>query len=205
MFTPQIHLSIHSEYHSSSHRHYSADFTVPVINGRRPTLEQMSVPSLGEIPSEYDKSLQQHTGNMRYIVVHRDNEWHLAKANIQWFSQGGNRIHVHHDDEHVIDKMAFPVDPRMIAEDIEGATNLYPNETNDGWLFVHASQGHHEDHELNLMAAIDGLFQPVLRQYQVDALAGASAEIKTNGAERFALAATFYGEVIGLARTNART
>ena len=58
--TPQIHLSIHSETEDSAHSHYSADFTIPVINGRRPTLEQMSVPSLGEIPSERDTSTK-HT------------------------------------------------------------------------------------------------------------------------------------------------
>ena len=44
----------------------------------------------------------------------------------------------------------------------------------------------------------------MFRQYHVDVISGANFEAKNRAANLFALLSTFYGEVIGLARTNAR-
>ena len=92
----------------------------------------------------------------------------------------------------------------MTREDIEGATRIYANADNTGWLFAHANHGHHHDHEINLMAGIDGIFQPVFRQYNVDHITGANDAAKLRAANQYKLLSQFYGEVVGLARTNAR-
>ena len=103
------------------------------------------------------------------------------------------------------DKIAFGIDSRMTAEDINGATRIYKNEANTGWLFAHSNTGHHADHEINLMAGIDGIMQPMFRQYHVDVIMGANITAKERAANQYKLLSLFYGEVVGLARKNARS
>ena len=35
-------------------------------------------------------------------------------------------------------RLAYPIDPAMTLADIEGATIIEPNATNDGWIFKHS-------------------------------------------------------------------
>lgn len=102
------------------------------------------------------------------------------------------------------DAIAVGIDPRMTREDIEGATRIFKNADNTGWLFAHSNTGHHADHELQLMACIDGVFQPYFRQLHVDVIDGANLNIKQRATNLYSLLSQFYGEVIALARTNAR-
>ena len=52
----------------------------------------------------------------------------------------------------------YPIDPRMTAADVRGATRAYANETNDGWLFAHTDADHHHDHEHLLLSAVSEAF-----------------------------------------------
>ena len=60
--------------------------------------------------------------------------------------------------------VAYPIDPRMTRADIDGATRIFANADNTGWLFGHSHEEHHKDHEILLMAGIDAVMQPYFRQ-----------------------------------------
>lgn len=100
--------------------------------------------------------------------------------------------------------MYHPVDRRIIADDVAGATLAYPNDDNTAWLFRHADEGTHHDYELNLLAALDGVMQPLFRQYQVDIISATSDSAKTRAEGLFTLMSIFYGECITAARNMAR-
>lgn len=58
--------------------------------------------------------------------------------------------------------MAVPVDPRMTHADIEGATKIFPNADNTGWLFAHAEASHHHERELAAEGLVSELFEDLL-------------------------------------------
>lgn len=97
----------------------------------------------------------------------------------------------------------WPIDPRMTTSDVDGAIRAYANETNDGWLFAHTDEGTHHDYELILLGVVDGLFQPLVRQYQVDAFSDVGS-VATRGKHRFIALSSFYGEVVAKVREIAR-
>ena len=143
-----------------------------------------------------------HVTDVRYVAVHRDGVWDVARA---WsYKRVPYRyVHLFDHDERAVDKLAYPVDPRMEREDIVGATRIYPNADNTGWLFAHASTGNHQDHELALMGALNGVFEICLRQYLTD-IYGGTGEAITIGQQRYREMSQLYGEVIRVARANAR-
>ena len=102
-------------------------------------------------------------------------------------------------------EMYFPIDPRVKEIDVLGAVEAYQNEDNTAWLFRHTQEGTHHDYELTLLSAVDGVAQPILRQYQVDMLTGGSESARSQAQRRFVLMSGFYGEVVNAARTIART
>ena len=57
------------------------------------------------------------------------------------------------------ERMAYPIDPAMTEKDINGASIIYPNETNTGWLFAHALPAHHDDRIITLEAVMHTLFE----------------------------------------------
>ena len=136
-----------------------------------------------------------------HVAVKDQNHWQVVKASAG-FNVGSLSLRPNHGES--FDLLAFPVDPRMTAEDINGATHIFANADNTGWLFSHASPANHHDHEITLMAGIDGVFQPLFRQYHVDVITGANLNIKQRATALYALLSQFYGEVINLARKNAR-
>ncbi len=96
----------------------------------------------------------------------------------------------------------YPLDPRITEADVAGAVRAYPNADGSGWLFAHTDEGTHHDYELVLLAACDGVFQPLFRQYQVDMLKPAT---RTPAEERFKLLSEFYGQAVIKLRDLARS
>ena len=171
-----------------------------------PAWETFTINSMGFYREDLhiEPSAYRNVRNVRYIATQDESgTWRTTRAFADIFD---NKVHVHayDTDELYADRMAFPIDPRMTQLDIDGATHIYKNEDNTGWLFAHATPGKHHDHEINLISGIDGLMQPMFRQYHVDVITGANFEAKNRAANLFALLSTFYGEVIGIAKTNAR-
>ena len=101
-------------------------------------------------------------------------------------------------------ELYFPIDPRVKEIDVVGAVEAYPNEDNTAWLFRHTQEGTHHDYELTLISAVDGVTQPLMRQYHVDMLTGGSESARSQAQRRFVLMSGFYGEVVNEARKIAR-
>ena len=142
-------------------------------------------------------------GTIGYCAVNLDGQWQVKEITIQVHDLV--EFSIPEDIYHAFSKIAFPIDPRMTEQDIAGATHIYPNTANTGWLFGHAGTGHHHDHELLLITTIDGIMQPVFRQYQADLYDGKSAPARNRAKERFTLLSEFYGMVLSEARKLART
>ena len=102
-------------------------------------------------------------------------------------------------------KLYVPIDPRMTAQDIEGAKYAEPNADGTAWVFHHETIGEHRDHELQLMAVIEGIFRPVFHQYGYDHLSGATDTHRNLAIERHGLLASFYGQIILNVQKKARS
>ena len=59
-------------------------------------------------------------------------------------------------------QIAFPVDPAMTRQDIEGATRIYTNSTNTGWLFAHAHAEDHHERVILLETIMHTLFEDLV-------------------------------------------
>ena len=78
-----------------------------------------------------------------------------------------------------------------------------PNTTRTAWVFRHADAGDHADYEFALLAAMEGVIQPLFRQYQLDAWSS-TASTAAHGRAQYRLLAEFYGELIVQCRNAAR-
>ena len=67
----------------------------------------------------------------------------------------------------------YPIDPRLILSDVDGATRAEANADNDGWLFYHTTPAYHYDREVEVRAAIVAAFQPQIDQLLGTALGAA--------------------------------
>ena len=98
----------------------------------------------------------------------------------------------------------WPVDSRMTLKDISGARYYEQNADGSGWIFKHTLEGTHHDYELTALAACDGVFQPVFRQYQADSYSAKVDTQRETARQRYVLMAEFYGEVVAAMRTGLR-
>lgn len=110
----------------------------------------------GDSVSEADQ-----TGNVTASLVYKgtDNRWYIGKAKFHH-----SPIHymiVQFEHEH-LQEWAFPIDPRLKKSDIEGATKIFPNSTNTGWLFLHSESDEHQDRADLLEAMMITSFQDVI-------------------------------------------
>ena len=101
------------------------------------------------------------------VVVCNSGEW---EAKIGGAQKQGEKIRVSCHTAIHADKIAFPIDPAMTAKDINGATRIYPNATNDGWLFAHAEVAHHHDRIITLEAVMHTLFEDLVHSKLTDVL-----------------------------------
>lgn len=144
MITPDV------SYHNS---HDNGEFTIRVPNGYKHNNLDFAVPSLGIVDNdEWSKK--------GYLAVLRNEGWTVSEAILsqsyaQFFSASCS------DGIHTI-AMAYPIDPAMTRQDIEGATKIYRNSTNTGWLFAHAEDAHHHDRIFTLESIMTTAFQDVL-------------------------------------------
>ena len=172
-----------------------------------PEWEEFCIPSMGvwkEGP-HFEPVSMAGVWDGRYAAVRANGKWKTVRAFAnRWVAGSRITIHLYDKDEVGVESLAFPIDSRMKQIDIDGASHIYKNDDNTGWLFSHASPGEHHDHEINLLSGIDGIMQPMFRQYHVDVITGANFEAKNRAANLFKLLSEFYGEVVGVARTNAR-
>ena len=169
-----------------------------ILHDRRLTRNSFVIPSAGLKPNS-----QGHPYYRGYAAIRYHETWHAEPVGIIDYSPQFNVGCDGHGDR--FRAIAYPVDRRMLLTDVEGATEISPNEDNTAWIFRHTKSGPHQDHELALIGALVGAFYPVILQYQVDALSGPTAEARTRGNMLLVLLASFYGDVLTAARVLARS
>ena len=94
-----------------------------------------------------------------WIATWDGQKWHVEDAKID-ISESTAFVK-HFSGEHR-EAYAYPIDPRMTRKDIEGATKIYPNDTNTGWLFAHAHENDHHDRVILLEAIMHTLFEDLV-------------------------------------------
>lgn len=108
-------------------------------------------------------------------------------------------IHIELDERYTSHHRAdvyVPVDQRRHEAEIDGTPFVFPNDDGTAFDFSFTRPGTHEDHEIALSAGTDGKFQPLFRQYQVDAIKAPNATAKALADRRFVLLSEFYGDVV---------
>lgn len=150
--------------HYSHHDSETWEFQKYTRQGNHPTWEDLTIGSMGVYKKEeqiYIPISGKTKKDIRYVAVHRDGKWSTAPA-VETTSSNLTRIHLLTIDRRLIDKMAYPIDPRMKEIDIDGAVNIYPNESNTGWLFEHCSIEEHHDRILAAEVAMSTLFDELI-------------------------------------------
>ena len=102
--------------------------------------------------------LHRHAEKIGYAAI-LSHDWGVEQVHVQ--SRSG-RLMFYCDQLAPRDSMAFPIDPRMTKGDIEGATKIFPNSTNDGWLFSHTDSDEHHDRMYELESVMVSMFQDVI-------------------------------------------
>ena len=72
----------------------------------------------------------------------------------------------------------YPIDKRIIAEDVEGAIEAFANEAGDGWLFSHSSHEVMLDYEMELRSAVVATFANVIDLAQIKVNEATNATVK---------------------------
>ena len=125
-------------------------------------------------PSTYDS-----VKNVRYLAGHRDGKWYPIRAFAYRYSQQ-IIIHLYDTDELGVDRIAFPIDPRVKEIDVTGACHIYENEKNTGWLFAHATPEDHHERLLLTEAVITTVFEELLSERLNHFLVGLHRDIASN-------------------------
>ena len=105
-----------------------------------------------------------------YIAVKSGQQWHVEHAEIIHHQRSTPSTVLVCTEYAFRGTVAFPIDPRMTREDIEGATQIYQNDEGTGWLFAHADDGHHHDRELQVESIVSDLFEDILSDILTDVM-----------------------------------
>ena len=97
-----------------------------------------------------------------------------------------------------------PIDPRMIEEDVAGATIAYPNEDGTAWLFAHCDNDAMVDYEKELSAAVVGEFAKAIDSAQIKVNEATNSTVKTLAVNKHRSLVSFRNEVISAIRIWAR-
>lgn len=106
-------------------------------------------------------------GRKVWVAMRGSGVWHVEQAELR---HSGGYIEVTCFDKESRDSYAFPIDPRMTRADIEGATEIYANADNTGWLFSHAEVAHHHERIITLESAMVTLFADLEHERLEDVL-----------------------------------
>ena len=102
-----------------------------------------------------------------FVALKDQKYWHIKKVSAS-YGTGWLSIFIYNDE--MYDAFAFPIDSRMTAEDIEGATHIFPNSDNTGWLFAHAHENDHHERVILLEAIMHTLFEDLVHSKLESAL-----------------------------------
>ena len=117
------------------------------------------------------------------IAVFHLSKWLLEDAMLVWDPKESYEYRPEiycHDRHRVAAKMAHPIDPNMTEKDINGATIIEPNSSNNGWIFAHATKAEHIDRIWMASTAMRTLFEGVMDDKLQQTLASIINNPQTN-------------------------
>ena len=85
----------------------------------------------------------------------------------------------------------YPISPNMTVDIVNKGVYHKFDTDQKGYVFTQDTTLRHKGYELEMKAALEGVMQPYIRQYQVDWINGVSG-----AAEKFTTLSEFYGKVI---------
>ena len=113
--------------------------------------------------AEKKNGFTQYTGKV--ALLHID-KWSVEDATLGWNAENflpEYRVDIACHSQHKISTLcAYPIDPKMTEKDINGSTIIYPNNTNDGWMFAHSTKEEHLDRMWLASTAMRTLFEGVM-------------------------------------------
>ena len=106
-----------------------------------------------------------------WCAVQHAGVWQAVQFNLSIRYNTNLALYCHDEEnERRWDFVAFPIDPAMTAKDINGATRIYANATNNGWLFAHTEVSDHHDRIIQLEAIMHTLFEDLVHDRLEDVL-----------------------------------
>ena len=114
-----------------------------------------------------------------HIATLHGEEWRAVEGYVG-AGIGSEGVYIGCEADHFATKLAFPIDKRMMAKDINGATIVYPNSDNDGWLFAHATKTDHIDRIWLASTAMSSIFDRVMEDRLQQTLASIINNPQTN-------------------------
>ena len=97
-----------------------------------------------------------------------------------------------------------PIDPRIRVEDVRGATQAYLNGAGTHWLFSHCDDDYHKDKELEIVAVVHSLFNPIIESRLNDVLGFLGNTLLNKAMSKYNLAKSFRDKVVAQVRVNIR-
>ena len=96
-----------------------------------------------------------------YLAIRHNNVW---KADPLIVTLDDNLINI--EGEKIADRsaIAFPIDPKMKPEDIDGARHIYLNDAGTAYMFAHATVEEHHDRMLLAETAIATVFDELVME-----------------------------------------
>lgn len=137
----------------------AASFSPQIPANYAPTENDFIVQSLGTTTRE-NKTLG-------WVALKHSNKWFIEESYIYI---GKTSAFIEYESQIKSDAFAYPIDPSMTRQDIEGATEIYPNATNTGWLFAHATEEDHHERVILLEAIMHTLFEDEVHSKLEDVL-----------------------------------
>lgn len=116
------------------------------------------------------------------IVVFYLDKWTIENAVAHWDADADfSRLVIFCESEHnVAGRMPYPIDPAMKEKDINGATIIKPNASNNGWIFAHATKAEHIDRIWIASTAMSSIFDRVMEDKLQQTLASIINNPQTN-------------------------
>ena len=124
-----------------------------------PSFKGVAIPSL-PLSEPVELGHDREHRSKGFVAVEVDGVWSVEPVTISEYKNHtftSAFLHVVCDEAKADGRLVYPIDKRMTRDDIQDAKYHTPNEDGTAWVFHHESVGERRDHELTMMAVIEGV------------------------------------------------
>ena len=139
---------------------YGGEASVPVGTTAEQAAELLGIP--GSV-----------TGNRMHVAAFNGHQFEVRQCLVSQVADRSDGSYAYirwstHDDGQQPHEQSmeikYPIDPRMILSDVEGAASAKHNADGTAWVFHHCDEDYMRDRESLLVAALTDAFAPMHRQ-----------------------------------------